>query len=671
MFCASELPLLWCALHSSPHYVCSFVNKLRPGRILRVAPQSQSSVTKFIAAAAEFGLSADELCEKEDFKALLMENLAHIARTVVAVAHAAENPPPRKFVSGATPSSSSSGSIYYSGASSMSTPNLLRSSSPPNAGIKKQRRFSPPGPMLPTLRSASPAEDADAAGKGDDNPVVIVVDEEDVFGLKAYNTTTTSTTDLPSSPHSRANPRVSMTSRTSMASSDATTAYSSLLDPRSSTRYGTVRTMMTEATSLSATTDRPSLTPTEASSAKAVLQGEYDTAPAPGGPPSVNASRRSKPSSPVDGESPRRRHPERRTSDDLARVAEETDEGGGTVPRNGVGLPPSSSPSAEQQVKIKVGKGKWPDDFMEVFKFPPPTPPKYKKLAPIKIPPPDGGGDGAEEVSLDSPTLGSWQEEPVAGSSSKMGSGRPIRVRRTSELDRNELAPPPITPTSAGVRPRRRSTRMSSDVLSPKEREPSPLPSSGELSPRLRVSSTKNYGPRTKSEDRLAREGPVPFPKSVPGGDLSSSAAQRSSGSEDTVKEEAEAENVSGLATSKLGPPLSPNARARFEKERRSSFGDQQLRAAVPPLANRRRHESMMDMGASTSKGDGGGLIGGMDGSAVRKTLVVKEEGKPSVHYVSDSDSSFFHLSSEPLPATWELYRTWPVWLGVPRTELE
>ncbi|KIJ55222.1 hypothetical protein M422DRAFT_151666 [Sphaerobolus stellatus SS14] len=74
----------------------------------------------------------------------------------------------------------------------------------------------------------------------------------------------------------------------------------------------------------------------------------------------------------------------------------------------------------------------------------------------------------------------------------------------------------------------------------------------------------------------------------------------------------------------------------RLEKERRSSFGDQQqLQKRPSPLAaGRKRHESMMNIGAANGKEERpSSVVGGMDGSAVRQTLIVKEEGKPATHY--------------------------------------
>jgi hypothetical protein len=65
-----------------------------------------------------------------------------------------------------------------------------------------------------------------------------------------------------------------------------------------------------------------------------------------------------------------------------------------------------------------------------------------------------------------------------------------------------------------------------------------------------------------------------------------------------------------------------------MDKELRSSFDDH----PGQPFAGRSRYESMAATESSKAESS---QMGGMDGSAVRKTLVVKEEGKPATHYVS------------------------------------
>ncbi|KAF8577988.1 hypothetical protein K439DRAFT_1530932 [Ramaria rubella] len=575
------------------YVLCQFLNKLRPGSIPRVDPSSgkgacDANISKFLVAATSYGVLSDELFDPSDFALASSQSIGRVAQTIIAIARIADSPPPRKFVS-KSPSSIAVTSSVYTGptVSSASTPNLLvaRSTSPSSP---KQKRWSPPAPGLPTVRSASPSESEKLRERERKSQEE---EEGDVFGPMEGVTS-----------QQRVGARASTTSRTSVASSsqtsDTTNAYSSLLDYRLSTRYGTIRTMTTEATSLG--TDAPSLTRTEASSAAASVAaaaaaGDKDL-------PMRTRSKRSSlpgtpaPSNPLD-ESPRRR--DRKVSDglgvvDLSRVAEETDEG--SVARR---LPPNS-PSSNKPPPIRLGKGKWPDDFMNAFESARPNPAEVLE------------GNGGGRRSLDSPTSPSKH-----------------RMARTSNSVDLSLSLETIEPISPLALPRRRSSRNNTDALLPREVSPSPSRDSltpspvsgGVRQPVLRRSTTRAYVPRATCEERSAPDASVPFPKAE-----GSTLAALPSSSE-TLHGESYTESPADSTK-----PLYQRTRHRSEmdKERRSSFGDQ---TGQKPTG-RSRYESMVNLGGNNDfpKGETS-LIGGMDGSAVRKPLVVKEEGKAPTHY--------------------------------------
>ena len=560
-----------------------------------------ANITKFLAAATSYGVPPEELFSKADLAEASSEHLGCVALTVLAIARITDTPPPRRFISKSPTRATTSGQpLYGAVGSSVSTPNLVggRTTSPP--AVKK--RWTPPSPGLSTVRSASPVESGDAKRRGGE------VETEDVFGPMDFD-------EVASSSPQRSGVRMSTTSRASVASSsqvtDGSNAYSSLLDPRSSTRFGTIRTMTTEATSLG--TDAPSLTRTEGSSAAALLplsDGDLLNAPS-----RTRSKRSSLPNGSPGGsqldESPRRR--DRKVSEnagvvDLSRVAEETDEGS-LVQRPNARAP--SSPTRDRSPAIRLGKGKWPDDFMNAFQYP-------ARSSPVQV-------------------LENRDERPLVESPTSISP--PIR-RLPLDLASSE-ATEPISP----LLPRRRSRNSTEpkDALaigresSPSSSRDSSTPSPGPGGPRpLRRQSTRAYTPRTSGEGRPGSDAPVPFPRSISGENPSASSFSPLStlpSSSETLHGEAPTQT---FVDSTRMPYQRARHRSEMDKARRSSFGDQ----PGPRLTGRSRFESMVNLGG----GDGGSndfpkaetsLTAGMDGSAVRKTLVVKEEGKPATHYVS------------------------------------
>lgn len=653
-----------------------YLNVLQPTLVARPDPSTTSSarvanISKFVTAAVTFGVPRDEVFERKDLEEGGLRGLARVAACVVAVervrtekemggnvrsektnrdegkvsakggeVRSKASPPPASSRSAINKSSSTgvagiSTTAVYSAhpVGSVSTPNLLatRSASPGSQGVmkqqpliqiqkqkqKQQKRWTPPGPGLATVRSASPVDAGGRASGESERGRDRGDEDEDVFGPMEF----VDSSGALGSPH-RAGARTSIAS--SSQATDTTNAHSSLFDPHSSmhTRYGTIRTVTTEATSLG--TDIPSLTRTEASA----IAMDLDVA---------NPPHRSRSSGALashgactDESSPRRR--DRKVSDgagvvDLSRVAEETEEG--SIGQHAPALPPRS-PSRDKAPPIRLGKGKWPDDFMSAFQYP-------AKRSPAQIP---EGGE-TEQPAPDNPL-------------SPSGSPPRQRVRRSSNsVDLTPLASSeaaePITASPLGGRPKRRLSRHSADVLLPKEvslaigRDSSPsssrdssTPSPGGAAPGssrqpiLRRSSTRTYAPRTTSpsaHDRSTPDAslPVPFPRSRSGESTALVALPSSS------------ETLLGETTSTTsgGPTRSPYQRARHRSEvdHGNGMSDDQ---SAQRLAGRSRFESMVNLGGATdfTRGETS-LIGGMDGSAVRKTLVVKEEGKPATHYVS------------------------------------
>lgn len=557
------------------------------------------------------------------------------------------SPSPTRRVMSKSPSSTAvmglSTSVYAAlPAGSASSPNLLASPSgnkanevatsqtgPSVQGVMKQKqmlqiqkqkhqkRWSPPG--LLTLKPASSVERT----SGECEREIGLENGDDIFGPMEF----VDGAGPPSPQRSGARSSIASSSQ----ATDITNAYSSLFDPRSSmhTRFGTIRTVTTEATSLG--TDVPSLTRTEASAFAADLNATnagsipYRSRSASALIPNGSASE----------ESPRRR--DRKVSDglgivDLSRVAEETDEGS-VRHRTPPPAPPPRLPLRDKSPPIRLGKGKWPDDFMNAFQYSARGSPSPHILE---------GDSEAERTGLENPL-------PLSGSPPRQ------RVRRPSnsldlKVATSSDAVEPILPTG---RLRRRSSKNSVDVLLPKDMSlaigrdsspassrdsstPSPGPSTpgGPRQPIRRRPSNRNYAPRTTSpgHDRLNLDAsapvPVPFPRSI-SGEHSPLATLPSS------SETLHGELASGAFESPVDAAVRQpyqRGRHRSDMDKRSSLDDHPAQR----LAGKSRFESMVNLGGANdlSKGETS-LVGGMDGSAVRKCLVVKEEGKPLTRYVS------------------------------------
>lgn len=585
-----------------------YINKVCPGSVIRIdsvtatSEAKQLNISKFLAGVAAFGVSSDEIFDVEDLVAVpfTSDGLARVAVTILAVKKLQDNPPPQKFqlkvettkqssinagsppVSPTTPKSPTAqgknqNNVYLSsnvGLASASTPNLSRSTSPIPIPAKRPRQVVPAAAATSTAAStATPTQPSF------DMSTSAVADEEDVFGPVDSNSNSNSNSNT----RTRPIVKLSTTSRASMASTHTeTSVYSSLLDNRS-TRYETIKSITTEATSLAS--DTPSLTYTEGSMVKAALAKES---------PQQRIRRLSSPNSPVD-EFPRRKDRRRSDSIDLSRVAEESEEG--TIPTRRLGVNGIDSGSSPLQKAINLGQAKWPDDFMKVFDL------DKDRGSPSKQSSRDSGeterGGGCNGmVNLDD----------------SVAKRKPSLVRSRRSLESTEpVISPSSTPPNARLRPRNSQHRV---------------PTTAELSSRISPRSSLEYSPvrrpsqhspipvRTSLDTDLPL--PVPFPRAPSHPQLS------------TLSSSSETLQLPQTTTKKSPSPTKVRLENEPLKDRRSSFGD----SPNPRIPMRPRHESINVISAGESKAERS-LIGGMDGSQVRNSLIVKEDGKPATHYVS------------------------------------
>lgn len=739
------------------------MNKLRPGTITRVDPledgfKSSSNATKFLAAATRvFKVSPNDLFERDD---LLQsqgqgttgpEGAYRVARSIIAVivrvgegAEAAERAA-GKVMHGRGHGEASSTSTSTRApahatatvnspygtrtkAASASTPNLstLQRSVSPTPTPAAAKRWSPPSPSLPTVRSNSPAEDSaepaaatgsrgrdsTAAPPGKDvkdlsasasscktakttavapasapfpksppppprkdrdrvivqpaslpNESALVTDSEDdsdanetfhdaeTIPDKAHlpmaasspaPPTTTSpasrTTHMSGSNMNAVRPRPpSDPMRTSVASGTTqTTAQSSLLAPalgsagtgdRASANFGTFRTNTTVATSVAASSDLQSLYRADSSSmAPSVSEGgsyweNESVASASGSVYGPYAKMRD-------------RKPSEAANNDLTRVAEEVEEGTLNAGREGSNGSASAAEVKRRQAAVQLGKGKWPDDFISAFQAPPSS-----RAININR---SGQGPGSElekpgaspPHSVSPPRKFAYigESPPASGSfeslshshSPHLGPRRPVHRPRHS-LDAPVLLPKEAVYGAAGGRGDQGPGGVS-DALAA-------------LNPRVQIrrnSSTNRHGmyiPRSNSASpspsadlnaaAAAAGARVPFPRTVSGDHTGPSALEGSL-----------------LQQGRLG------TRGRFQSEdastrrkpRPNSFDE------LGGKPNRSRIESMISLGGvSSSNFSASDIRSSMDGSAVRKTLIIRDEGQPNTHFVS---IFFFFLSS-------------------------
>ncbi|KZT20097.1 hypothetical protein NEOLEDRAFT_1151562 [Neolentinus lepideus HHB14362 ss-1] len=642
------------------YVLCQLMNKIKPNSILRPDVREDgfirtSNVTKFLAACTQYGVHSDDLFQRDDLIEGSSESQARVARTIIALLQLAEFPPAdrSKFVLGGDKevmssrkqsSSTSHSGPYGQGAGShlaASTPNLSlaqlqRSTSPtgPGTPVGKKRR-SPPTP-LPTLRSDSP----DGSGSGsvgtergspamlngrsasggselDEVPPIPSPPPRSPLRVRSYS--------RPSDPRNGVSPeRVSVAdstrasiggdsiqasladiamTRQSLASSAVsdTTAFSSLLEvsrtnSNGQNKFGTVRTVTTEATSF-IPSDPPSFTRSEASAVAASLTDD------------VTVRKRS-------DSTKRERRPSEVAVIDLSRVVEEVEEASASSGRKSdKSRSKTADESHDERVsrapQIRLGKGKWPDDFMDAFQSP----------------------SSPTRTGARSPTS---ERDDRSGATSPISISPPRKFAYVGASRQNESVDslPQFAPRRPTHRPRH---SIDAPVLLPKEsmlqRDSSP---DSNLSPSSRVmlrrSSTKSgahrngiYIPRV-DDSRSSPEGDplIPFPRSVSGEHIASGQGSSS--------------DVSQRATSPTeDKPRQP--RGRFQSEIEGSSSRRRPRPNsyddLGAKPGRIRFESMVNLGVVSSNASASDLMSrnSIDGSAVRQTLIVREDGKASTQF--------------------------------------
>jgi hypothetical protein len=412
---------------------------------------------------------------------------------------------------------------------------------------------------------------------------------------------------LPSTPprdlhvsHSRSLATEARQSVASSTLSDVTT-FSSLLDARRSLvstqgganggRFGTTRTTTTEATSFFAS-DAPSFGRTEASSIAPSLNDEYH-----------RGRKRSGGDSRIPGLQDRR--PSETPGVDLTRVAEEAEGGGsGMVSRLRPREKSSSGEDGRTRARpaIRLGKGKWPDDF-----FPPgPLSPgsdlseSPKPITPLSTTPP--------------------RKLAVVPRPNDSTESLPQFPRRPSHRSRHSLDTTP--------------SLLPKDSVFVREASPDNRPTSKVILPR-RVSQGRNPSllGRTSldNEGRPTLDAAVPFPRTV-------------SGSGDHSKHHNASPDPAGAAEVNKSPQATDKpklVRGRFQSEIDGSSSRRKPRPTShegsPQNPRRSRFESMVNLGVATNTASASDLLNrnALEDNTVRPTLIVREEGKPATQFVS------------------------------------
>jgi len=692
--------------------ICRLINKFQPGMITH--PDSQedgfvktSNVTKFLSAASSFGVAQGELFSSDDLHEGTAESLGQVAQTIIAVCKVSE-----QLLQSRSPRSQymHSGSVPSQPAlpSSVSTPDLVshRPSSPPTAPLPSlasakssatatvklaftptRKRWTSFSPTSSTARTAGPGDKArapTASTNGRRGASLTPEPRRNGIGTQISDALAA---PLSSSPPRTPRPLLSRdsSSRVSIASTMATATT----DMRSS-RFGTIRTMnteLTEATSFHPSDGHPSLTKSEANAAMAELDQQVRR-PGLGGKFTFPDRDRSSTDS---GASPGP------AVVDLGRVPEVDEEG---EPRRRRLVPDpfkldhlDASPPREGRPKaIALGKGKWPEYFIGLGLGQPPSSPMR---IPMARPNSDthalsgrrdsfGGSPGSPKTILSSTPPHrklSIKASLLDGSPDRSANSeeRPFGARRPSHRSRHSVETTQLTRDITGG-------SSSSSVLLPRDRSPStaldprggstPSPIAPPPSSMLRRQSTTNAhsSPRgsralkpalgndngsAASVNRVlfppapasattptaaTMVGRVPFPSALAGiVDLGSSSrpstADTLQGATDVVAE--------------LQPkPVRPT-RHRHVSDMPDSTRRKPWPTSFVDGGGRSRYESMVSLGmggiGSNSTND---LTrrDSMSSQILVTTLIVREEGKPPMHYVSGvsvlSRRTFYNIMS-------------------------
>jgi len=312
---------------------------------------------------------------------------------------------------------------------------------------------------------------------------------------------------------------------------------------------------------------------------------------------------------------------------DLSRVAEEFEELNSslTTPWAKAANRKADDRERERVERINLGKGKWPEDFMDVLQST-----GASKPIPIKHPTLDR--DNYTPSGMSGPVSVSPQRKfAIMGAVKPTSSVESLRqFRRPSHRARHSVDTPVLLPKDSILR----------HDSSPDPN--APASASGQERVLLRRNGTQTnaqrngiYIPRKssspESSEATSQDGGllVPFPKAVSGEHSSPISA-----SPDGLY-------LNGLARKMVSRgPDHPRPRIQSENE-----GDGSRRRPRPnsydefdTKPRRSRYESMVNLGAAPNNRSVSDLMGRdpLDGSAVRQMLVVREEGKAPTNFVSN-----------------------------------
>ncbi|KAL1747824.1 Pkinase-domain-containing protein [Schizophyllum fasciatum] len=609
---------LFCECLRDGYVLCHLLNRLRQASVVKPDPREDgfvrtSNVTKFLAACSSWGLPSEDLFLRDDLIEATGESLARVAHTVTALIRFSEDPATArsKLLTGKRPSLHvSTNTPYGSGTvrgAAASSPNLTTPASP------TKKRYSPPA-GLPTLRSISPSSSGHSTGALEEPPVGQAREPREHnagdadrlaapappprsplrsrsgrrddaglanWALNAMSPARSSVADstratigdgasVRESVAPDASVRQSMAS-TAQSETTVTTAASSLMEAGRTNsgggRFGTIRTITTEATS-----ESPSLTRAE------------------GGAVAEDMRKRD------------RSGRERVLSDspvvDLSRV-EEADELGSTrAPQKGKAREEGDKPP------LRLGKGKWPDDFIDAIgqqragprsplpdSDPPPSPLSSSPGGPRKL-----AIVGAARRNDSVESLQPFPRRPSHRSRHSIDTAGPSALLPKEAVLRRDISPDPL---SSKIMLRRHSTKQGRR--------------SGSLVPRVSLDEPRS----------LDAEAPpmVPFPR-TPSGE----------------------HKMLQLGEADAGPSSVPDRprplRGRFQSDIESTAVRQRPRPSsydeLGAKPARSRFESMVNLGASKDASASDLMTRESvhsAGSAVRKTLVIKDDGKLPTHF--------------------------------------
>lgn len=661
------------------------------------------------------------------------------------------------------------GSPYRTPSSSravMSSPNLSAHSPsrPPRSPTRTNtRRWTPPSVGIPTLRSASPdpaaSSSSDAQETDGHETPTRTSDRDEVPPILPPRSpmrsrlserslslvTTGGESPLVPLPLGECGVRVSVadstTTNQSIASSNLTetTTYSSLLDAAigggahggrssgaygggSNNKFGTIRTVTTEATSF-VLSEWPSMTRTEASAvASSLMAGAAGDESSPGSGDS-NSINHNSPSNNGGGVllgqrrrsnlnletaaavRPRERRPSETVPVDLSRVVEESEEpvsGGRGSSSDGAAARWNAALANGRVERIKLGQGKWADDFLHVLQ----AQNNHAPSRPIAIKRPSrssltasasaspAGHDELDLNTISTPSALSSLPPNLLGSSlsSSWSQPSPLATRRPTHRARHSVDTPMLAPKdSLFALPRDSSPDSAmlgggSGLLAQQSSSSSSRMMLRRNSARGGITGQRNgiYVPRRSSPENNSANGgsggggdnnngdppfaaAVPFPRAVSGEyvlpspsslnafcsplSLSDSVVERERSIHNSVGSGGSGSAVGGGgggSSASGSTHLPPTPRGRFQSEvdgassRRPRPRPNSYDEFGAKPSRRSRFESMVNLGVASGEHPSASDLMARDmteGSMSRQTLVVREEGKSPTHFVS----FFFH----------------------------